>query len=66
MKTWLWPISWYLRIRHLEAEVTLLQQRNRELDAALRAAAISQTVLTSTYVSAVSAMAAMVSSSDSG
>jgi hypothetical protein len=65
MKTWLWPINWYLRIRQLEAEVACLQHKNRELDAALRAAAISQTLLTSTYVSAVSAIASLVSAKHS-
>ena len=53
---WIWPINWYLRIRQLESEVAHLQRKNLELDAALRAAAISQTALTSTYVSAVAAM----------
>lgn len=58
MKTWLWPLSWYYRIKELELHVELLKIKNKELDAAMRAEAISHTAMTATYVSMMNSMAA--------
>lgn len=60
MRTWIWPITWYLRIRRLEAEVASLKAENRELDSMLRSAAIQQTSLTATYVAAMAAVSSMI------
>ncbi len=60
MKTWIWPLSWYVRIRELEAENAALRIRNEELRTKLVAAAIQQTSLTMVYTEAVAAIAASV------
>jgi hypothetical protein len=58
---WIWPISWYWRIRQLEAHNELLRAQNRKLNAQLRAAAIQQSSLASVYTSALASVAAMQS-----
>ncbi len=63
MKTWIWPLSWYMRIRELEAAVAVLTAKNRKLDEALRAQAMTQTSMTAAYVTAVASIAAMVTRS---
>ena len=57
---WIWPISWFLRVRELEAKCEALERKNRELDAALRAAAIQQTAMDVAYLTSVNAVAAMI------
>ena len=58
LKSWIWPLSWYFRIRRLEIEVSALKEMNRKLDAQMRAQAIAETSMTAAYISAVSSMAA--------
>lgn len=57
---WIWPISWYWRIRELEAQVATLKVRERELEARIRAQAIAQTSMIATYTAAVASIAATV------
>lgn len=57
-RTWLWPLSWYFRIKHLEAEVAALRELNRKLDAQMRAQAIAETAMTAAYMSALTSMLA--------
>jgi hypothetical protein len=57
-RTWLWPLSWYFRIKHLEAEVAVLREMNRKLDAQMRAQAIAETAMTVAYMSALASMTA--------
>lgn len=60
---WIWPISWYWRIRQLKAENELLRAQNRKLDALLRAAAIKQASLATAYTCSLASVAAMVEQS---
>lgn len=57
-RTWLWPLSWYFRIKHLEAEVAALREINRKLNAQMRAQAIAEAAMTAAYMSALASMAA--------
>jgi hypothetical protein len=42
--TWIWPLSWYCRIKDLEWQVDVLKAENRKLDAQMRAEAIAHTL----------------------
>jgi len=53
MRTWIWPLSWYFRIRQLEARVRMLEAEKRQLSEQLRAVAIRDTVLSSAYIAAI-------------
>ena len=57
-RTWLWPLSWYFRIKRLEAEVAALKEMNRKLDAQMRAEAIANTCVTSAYIASLMSMTA--------
>jgi hypothetical protein len=56
---WIWPLSWYFRIRELEREVALLRAVALELQGKLTAAYIEQSCLASTYSSAMASMASI-------
>jgi hypothetical protein len=58
MKTWLWPLTWYYRIKELETLVELLKIKNREIDATMRAQAVSSAAVYTTYVASMTSMAA--------
>jgi hypothetical protein len=57
-KTWIWPISWYFRIRELEAENAALRIAYKDLDAKFRAEMIANTMHNTAMMSAMMAMAA--------
>jgi hypothetical protein len=48
--TWLWPLSWYCRIKDLEWQVDVLKAENRKLDAQMRAEAIAHTIALNTHM----------------
>lgn len=56
---WLWPFSWYWRMRDLEVQNAVLKVKVRELDALFRASAVSQAANLAAYTAAVSSLAAM-------
>lgn len=57
---WLWPISWYWRIRDLQEQVAALKARKRELEAQVRAQAIEQIAMMATYTAAVASITATI------
>lgn len=57
---WVWPLSWYFRIRELERQLVAERAMNHKLEMSLRAANIQNTMLVSTYSAAVTSMAASV------
>lgn len=58
---WIWPLSWYFEMRELRAQIRYLEERNRELDAKLRAAAFAQTASWAAVSAAVASIASTVS-----
>jgi hypothetical protein len=58
---WIWPLSWYFRIKELErANIELLIKARKWEDVA-RAAAIAQCAMTAAYVSSAAAMCGSLS-----
>lgn len=56
-KTWIWPLSWYFRIRELEAENAALRLAYKDLDARFRAEAIANTIHNTAMTSMLISMA---------
>jgi hypothetical protein len=57
MAKWIWPISWYWRIRELETQIFTLKARERELLAQIRAQAVESALMTGLYIAVVDSMA---------
>lgn len=57
-RTWIWPLSWYFRIRELEAENCALRLAYKDLDAKFRAEAIANTAHSMAMLSAMNSMLA--------
>lgn len=54
---WIWPFSWYVRVRELTARVQVLEERNRQLQARLRVADIRHSTLAMVYANSVAEIA---------
>ncbi len=52
-KTWIWPLSWYFRLRELEAENAALRLAYKDLDAKFRAEAIANSIHNTAMASAL-------------
>lgn len=57
-RIWIWPLSWYFRIRELEAENAALRIAYKDLDAKFRAEAIANTIHSSAMLSAMNSLLA--------
>lgn len=54
---WIWPFSWYVRVRELTARVQVLEERNRQLQAHLRVMDIRHSTLAMAYANSVAEIA---------
>lgn len=55
-QTWIWPLSWYFRMRELEAENAALRLAYKDLDAKFRAEAIANTIHNAAMAAAMTSM----------
>ncbi len=55
-RTWIWPLSWYFRIRELEIENAALRLAYKDLDAKFRAEAIAHTIHNAAMSSAMTSL----------
>jgi hypothetical protein len=60
-KTWVWPLSWYYRIKELEAENTVLRLAYKDLDAKFRAESIANAIHNTTMASMLASLTSDVS-----
>ena len=59
---WVWPFSWYFRIRKLEAQLAEQVRISTDLELRLRKAYLQQMALTNVYTASVASIAAQIRS----
>lgn len=65
MKTWIWPLSWYFRIRQLERERDAWKAVAEKWEREVRGAYFAQTSMAVAYSNAMASMASMVQQANS-
>jgi hypothetical protein len=56
---WLWPLSWYLRIKQLERERDAWKALAKKREAELISAYMSQSVMAGSYSAAIASIGSM-------